>query len=442
MSDPSVAPEPPSLAKQSLHTLFFQSCGVLAGLVTSIILARSLGPEGRGTIDVANQSIALAVLLGGLSLAPGLMRQSAQQGGLPRELVRFMAIVAVVAALLAAAACTLLLPQAIHWGMLPTAAAQDVFWQVFIPASILLAGWSGILRGGLIGLDRIAEVNRAEFALKACALGGFAVLALAEVHEPSAYAALGATGAALILLHFFLKLRGATTPAAPDWRAVIPACLAIHGVNLLHFITLRSDVFFVQAQHGAREVGIYTLAVSFGQFILIASGAVAQPLLVEISRPGADRRAAARATATALRWFWIVGGVGVAGLAAGSLLIPLVFGREFDASVPALLLLLPGTIAFGSLNVATSFLFAQDMRRWNLVLAVNGALITVLGNLVLTPRFGAGGAAGTSSLAYCLTGALALWPVCKAAESSWHKLLVPGKSDWQAIWRTLLGFRL
>ncbi len=237
-------------------------------------------------------------------------------------------------------------------------------------------------------------------------------------------------------------LRGPVAPAAAFWPVLLATALPVHATNILHFINQRADVFFVQAFHGVTEVGLYTLAVSLAQIVLLVSSALAQPLLPQVSAAASPGDAAA-AAARLCRQFVALGLVAGVALAVGAKwLVPLVFGRDFSRSLPALLVLLPGMLAFGLTNLLISYFVGVGRSGLNLWISLATLAVTVAGNAWLTRRFGALGAAVTSTLAYGVAGLLSVTGFARHSGLSVLAAVQPTGADWRAIGTMLGRFRL
>ena len=89
-------------------------------------------------------------------------------------------------------------------------------------------------------------------------------------------------------------------------------------------------------------------------------------------------------------------------VAAGSFLLPMIYGQRFVDATIQLLILLPGICLIGIESVLVQHFTGTGLPRaipifWLITLAVNIGL-----NLVLVPLFGARGAASVSTLSYAL----------------------------------------
>jgi len=83
----------------------------------------------------------------------------------------------------------------------------------------------------------------------------------------------------------------------------------------------------------------------------------------------------------------------------------LAFGDEFTRSVPPLLILLPGIVAWALNTTASAGLQAFDLPGRSSWSQAGAVAITVVGLILTLPRYGIVGAAATSSVAYtCALG--------------------------------------
>lgn len=436
----AAAPAPAALPQQGAHALFTTGMSVALGLLLSVIVARTLGAAGKGILDVTSASAALFALVLGGSLNSAIIHLVARHGtapaGLKWQLAGWAAVATIVMILVLAGWPGL----AADLGLLPK---QDAaFWLGFVAVSAGFGIWAAGLRAVLVGRHALISANRIDLAIKLALAVAYAGFALGSVHDPKVFGWAGASTTAALAFILLVAQPRDSKPLAHAWPTLLATALPVHGTNLLHFLNQRADVFFVQALHGAREVGLYTLAVSLAQCVLLVSSALAQPLLPHVSAarsPGA----ACAATAQACRLFLALGLAGSATLALGGWwLVPLLFGDEFlDTRVP-LLLLIPGMIGFGLTNLFIAHFVGVGRSRTNLWISLLVLAVTVVGNFTLTRAYGALGAAITSSAAYLLAGGLSLRLFQRRAAAMPAATFCPRAAEWREIAGMIRRFRL
>lgn len=429
-----------TLERQGTHALLTTGLSLTFGLGLSVVVARALGPAGKGLLDVASATAALCTLVLGCSLNAGIAHAVARAPGFPAGLGGPLGAWAAGAGALAFGVLALLPGTAVALGLLP---GQDtLFWAAFVAATTACGIGAAGLRGALIGRQHVIAANRIDLAIKAALLLGFGAAVAGGRADARAFAVVAVALALALAVTLHLAARGPRTPAPGLWRAILAAALPVHGTNLLHFANQRADVFFVQATHGAREVGLYTLAVGLAQTVLLLSSALAQPLLPHVSAATSQADAAAL-TAQMCRQYVALGLLAIvvsAGLAPWAL--PLVFGRDFAASVPPWLILLPGMIGFGLANLLTAYFVGRDAAPITLRIAAVTALVTLAGNALFTPRYGALGAAATSTVAYLLAGGWSVLAFARHAALPPRLAFVPTRTEWRSVLTLPLRFRV
>lgn len=174
--------------------------------------------------------------------------------------------------------------------------------------------------------------------------------------------------------------------------------------GLANQITLRSDVVIVQAILGTTAVGVYALAARLSElayFLPVVFMNSVLPLLLRVRSSDAAsveyREVLQRAYG---RSFWAGVCVTVIFGAAGTVLIPWVFGPEYKEAVAALHVhLLSAPFVFMA-AVYSKWIIAEGLLWVSLVRHGAGAVISIVGAIVLIPQMGIVGASLASVIAY------------------------------------------
>ena len=118
-------------------------------------------------------------------------------------------------------------------------------------------------------------------------------------------------------------------------------------------------------------------------------------------------------------------------------LLHLLFGEAFIPSLPALLWLLPGIIAFSLVTVIASYFAGLGKPRLNLSVALAGLLITVVLDVLLIPRYQIIGAAIASTASYSASAVLTLLLFKQQTGMPLTNVLLPTRGDVETL-RTLV----
>jgi len=419
-------------------TLLTRLAGMVIVLLSSVLLARVLGPEGRGVFTLLLLVPSLATSLGVL----GFEQANAVYAGLEprrrRALVwQSTGVALTVGGIVAAAGAAYLIAGAP--GFEPLAATPTglvLLLLATIPARLIVEYWGGILRG----MNRIRLLNVFEVATRVVPFVGLVMLVWAfdlGVVGAAWTDALASVGNAL-LLSVMLAAVGAWGRPEWDstlWRRVVSFALPAHVSTIAAYLNYRVDEFIVAGFLPIDQLGLYTIAVGMAERIWIIPGSVATVLLPYLTnqRDGDAAVSAAICRHVAL-WTGVVCGVV---FVLANPLVTMLFSSSFAGAVRPLRWLLPGifTLCIGKVLVAE--ILAREKPRYT-VWASGAAVVTnVVGNLLLVPRIGIDGAAIASSVSYSVLSAMLIVYYLRVTGRRWS-VLVPRPRDvsvYFTVWR-------
>ena len=378
--------------------------------VASLVIARALGPELR-----AQYALPLA-LSGAVWTLTHLSLDSAALRALGRREASLIEVTKVLSAsilvlgclgaamalaigsiwqgpLLAGASASAILLGAL---MVPVSLAQQLTSTLLARVGALRAfGWASAISAALVlVLDLIliatSTVTPAT-AIGAIVAGGL-VLDLALLVALSKH-----TGARGVLPGGSLRVV----------RLMVRAGLALHPAAIALFLIRRIDIFLVSLLASNRAVGLYSLAATLAEIMLLAAWTLVHA--ASKTQTDAEPDAAARYTSEFLRQSWILVAAAAGVLAAVSYpAITVLYGREWAGSVVPFVILCFGSVAFAIEKPARALLARVARPSIVVVPAVVGAAVNVVLNLALIPTFGITGAAVASLIAYWLYALLIL----------------------------------
>jgi O-antigen/teichoic acid export membrane protein len=197
----------------------------------------------------------------------------------------------------------------------------------------------------------------------------------------------------------------------------------------------RLDSWILGAIAGAKELGLYSVAVAFAEALFLlptALSAVQRPDLVRASPGEAVRHAAWLFRSAVL--FTVMSAVAL--ILAAPFLVVYLFGEEFRGAVDDLRVLAAGAFGIVALKQLGSALTARQKPSLA-SFAIGVAFVsTVVLDVVLIPGHGGLGAALASSLSYTLGGIVVI-AVFTRALGGRALDLVPRAGDLAAIWRRI-----
>jgi len=416
---------PKSLAGAAIATFATNGATVAFSLLNVLILARALGPTGRGEIAFV---IVVWVLAAGLATL-GFEEANANFGGRHPERRAALAANSVVAALvlgtLGAALVGLLMT------LVPGARGEVDLGLLLFALATLPSGLLGQNLKFLLQSDyRFGVTNLAWFAspaLTALCNGVLALTGALTVELVIVVFVVTNVCATLILVVSVARQFGFGRPDAALARECLPFGLKSHMLRLVELGTYRGDQFLLGVLAGPYEVGLYSIAVSLAEALFYVSGIVAL-----VQRPHLVRAIAAEAAEFGVRVFRraviLSAAVGTALFIVAPTLCVALFGESFHAAGDDLRVLSLAAVGVLAVDLFSCLVIAQ---RRPLMASVGGAatlFVMVVLNVILVPELGGAGAAVAKSVAYTAGGVVMVVIFLRIFNAD-PRGLIPGRDD-------------
>jgi O-antigen/teichoic acid export membrane protein len=421
------APRLDPAAVGSAQLLAGKIAGNAGYFVAALLLARSLGPDGRGQIAflvVVSLILARVAVVGiGEATTVFAAREPAQRAGQLATAVAFAGAAATLVSLLAGGGLFLV----------DAGGAADVDGSelaIVVAATVALA-IADAAYGFLLGSDRVgrqAAITATSSWLYALLLAVVWVGGGLTVERAALAWALAHVLRAVWALHHAVDVAGLGRPSLSLLRSSLAFGSRAWVGTLARFLNFRADQVLLGFLATESTLGVYAVAVNASEALLYVPSTTAVALLPVVSR--GHPRAGVEVVLRGFRSAALVtlGGMLVAAL-LGPPLLPLAFGSEFQGSVTPFLLLLPGALGFVAMSVFSSGLAASSLPgRSSLGPLVSLALGLALA-VVLIPSFAAAGAAAAASSAFLAGGAVSLLLYRRWTEFDWSLLAVPRSGD-------------
>jgi O-antigen/teichoic acid export membrane protein len=423
----------PSLTRNSAARLTADAASLLAALIASVIVARALGPSGKGLYSAFTFLASLVLGVSSLGVGEAAIILIGQR--------RATASVALSSTMLVGMSSSLL-GAAVFWGVSAVAFSKDwnqVHTAIEVQAAALpLMAFASYLSQFLLAGERV-PASSTVFALInwSTTIGLWLFMVVLNLGLLGGALA-GLTGAACgAVLATVLVVRPGMS-LLPRWHPAYIAKVMRFGPplaasSLVAQMFQRADLLLVYSMAGSSAAGNYSigltvvslvglvpLAISLATFPRIAmlERTEQDELIAQCSRVGA---AAALVTATVLA-------------ASSPVVIPLLFGAKFEPAVVPTLLLIPNGV-FWSFQWLLARAWAARGQPGLLVSSFGTSLVAMLTlDIILIPVAGITGAAVASSSASALGLGVCLWTY--ARSPSWIiplPRLFPRASDFRFL---------
>jgi O-antigen/teichoic acid export membrane protein len=409
-----------------------QVVAAITGGLLGIVVARLLGPDGTGELNLVLTSMVVLTVVCSLGVEVGLNYRVSGGGWAAAAALRQAQLAAIVlggAGAVLGMGLALALRDSLFRGVSLTAVA------VGVGALPFALSWT---------YSSFAALATDHYEAYAAAIG--AQNSVAVLLGGGLAAAFGVTGAvagvslshALVALVIYRWGARAFGPAPARWLRHALARVrdaAVFGVranvaNVLQLFNYRADLFVLNAFVSQGEVGRYAVATSvtaLGQLMPRALASVVMPRVAALDST-TEREALDMVVVKSVRHAVLIALVMSVLLAVGLLLVPFVYGSEFEGAIVLGLVLIPGIsfIAVGA--VLSSTIVGKGKPQYSLYNVLMVTPLTLVLYAALIPPLGAIGAAIASSASYIATTVIS-WFYFRRVTGLGVSVLRPGPDE-------------
>jgi O-antigen/teichoic acid export membrane protein len=167
-------------------------------------------------------------------------------------------------------------------------------------------------------------------------------------------------------------------------------------------LNYRMDVLMLKKLSALEQVGFYSLAMQIAEQLWHIPYAI-ESIVLSRSANTQDERFVHRTVASIFRVSIIIGLVsGLAIFFLAPVVVPLVFGKEYESSVRMIQVVLPGILILVGFRILNSRLTGMGKPQIAIYTFVPALLINFILNLFLIPRYGGIGAAWATNVSYAV----------------------------------------
>ncbi len=409
-----------NVRQRVLAPMSFDAAILVTNLATGIIVARALGPSGRGELaaTLLVTQIAAWIFSMGSSEAISYFQARKPEDG-PKLLSSWLLVTLPLSAL----------------GILVTELMLPVIFAAQTDAAIDLAriyllvipviAYQQIFSGMLLGDHDFLYYNITRFLYPALAAVIYAACLIFDAF--SVETALIANGAAMavalaISVYRSLRRHGLTRPDTALLRHTFKYGVKAHAGSTAGLVNARLDLIVIPAFLSAASVGLYSIATNVTSIITTLTGTVALMALPIAAREQGAPRPILVTLQTAL-------GISLALAIPLAILAPVllgvVYGDEFESAAKALRLLLPGAVLGAGVNVLAAGLLAANRPLTVSIASGLAAALSIGGLIVFLPVGGIVAAAIVTSIVYFVEFTVMAELYRRAVGIGWRHFLKP-----------------
>ncbi|MFO0703093.1 MAG: flippase [Candidatus Andersenbacteria bacterium] len=422
-----------SVLRSSIGVFATRIWGAFVGIVVSIIIARTLGPQGKGIYSLLLLVPTLLLTFGNLGLNVSNVYFYGKRGAKASDLAANSFWAALVLGLLAVGAFALLSPLLAPRFYADVPAGFMLASVATVPAQLL----NQYVANLLLATRRTWLFNLAN-ALQLTVLLANAVVSLLILHQglvATVYIAdISVVVGTILMVLFYVRYEGlALRFKLALFKETLLFGLKGYFANVIQFLNYRVDMLMLSAFMGATAVGAYSIGVNFAEtlwYVPTSIGTVLFPHVANSTLEVANVTTARASRQTFLLMTLASGAVA----AAAPWLVPKLFGTQFASSVVALWWLLPGVLIFSIAKIIGNDFAGRGYVVVNGMVSAAALVLNVTLNLFLIPRYGIVGASISSTISYTVATVLLVSLFAREAKVRWWHLVWPNRQDVKELY--------
>lgn len=424
-----------SLAKDGISVFGTQMLTLIIGFASGVLLARWLGPAGRGAFTAL--LVYPTILISLLSMG---MRQATVYY-LGKKKYSESDIVGVTLLLLISSSIIGVLTSVaiIAYTKNPDYNLMLILLaSLTVPADLTINYFTGIL----IGKQKINKFNKITYLVPIINF----VLIIFFVFFIKLYI-LGAVLATLIAkiglaIYAVLSINSKYSLKICCKPEIIKKMVSIGSVYALSLFILnlnyRVDIIILEHLSNVTEIGQYTIGVGFAELLWQLPAAFGL-VIFAYSANAKDSNKFSQDIAKMVRIIFPVVLLGSVFLYfASGYIIPFLYGEEYIPSIKMLKILLPGIVMMSFFKIINMDLAGRGKPDITIKLFLPAVLINIVLNIILIPDFGGCGAAFASTVSYTIASVSILYYYLRITQLSLRELFICNKNDFDFLLNIIL----
>jgi len=422
-----------SFTQNSFITLCTSLSILVIGFVRNIILARVLGPSGKGQLDILFTAAMLLVIFGNLGLTNAniyfLGKKKEENDSIIGNLLVFCLVCSIILLII-----YYVLPQSIFQrGDSAIDSTSRIIASLFIPLILFHMMFIGIFQGKKLFVRYNIFIALQHF------LSVLFIILLITFTDLDLLRAVTALVASYVIVDLLIVLSlGKIVTERIRFNGKLLSESMKFGIKsqlgtILQYFNYRLDIFIVNHFHGHEAVGFYGISVVFAEVLSKIPGSVGTILFPTISSKGEIREITKFTEKVCRITLTLTVTAGIVMMLLGGYFIRFFYTDRFASSVEPMILLVPGVAVLSIANVLGSNLTGRGYPHYPALCTGMGLVITIILDFILIPRYTINGAALASTCSYCTTTLSFLFFYKLKTESRLRDLLIVKKEDFKII---------
>lgn len=420
----------PNLLKNSINIFITRVIIFAISIFSGIIIARSLGPSGKGILALLIFIPTLMLRLGNLGFGAALIYFTGKKKYDLKQLTTNSIIIAVILG------AVLIILFYIFFGQI-----YQLFFQksavnpIFLKLVILIVPFLLIqfyLSHNLLIQNKIRKYNYIEFLAVLTNLV-FLIVFIILLKQQIFGALISFFASILVPFIIIIFFTWDTIDKKFHFSMLAFWDSLIYGIKnffttISDFINNRVDILMMGYFLVASQIGIYSVAVGIGELMWYIPNSISTVLFPRVS--SIDKDYANKLSAKICRVsFFIILFIAIFIIFTAKMIIKLLYGKIFIPAINPLLILIPGIVILSITKILTSDVAGRGKPGVVAIISIITAAINVVLNLFFIPLWNINGAALASTISYTFSGLTMLILFMKLSNNNLYNVIIIKKTD-------------
>lgn len=390
-----------TFAQNVMRILGMKGVVFIFSMVSSILSARVLGPEGKGIYTVALAIAGMAVQFGNLGIHSANTYYLSQDRSILPKIVGNSIAVSAAASMISVVVlviCQFFLENSAVHGLTLILAFLCIPLQLY----------NMFQMNYFLALEKIKKYNMLELLSGVLPSIFMIFTALVSGWRVSADQALllSLTASAVVLAVGISMLGGELKD-----RICLDRKLFLHmlpfGIKsylscLLSYLVLRADIFMIDLYLDKTQNGLYSLAVNLADIVNLAAVSVSMLLFPKLSEMKENSRKKEFIYKTLKVMSLLMLLLVSAAMAVSGAAVVLLYGDEYKDSVSVFRILMPGILFWALSSILFNYFSSLNKIEINIIASIVGLVVDIGMNYLLIERMGIRGVALASTISYIM----------------------------------------
>lgn len=421
-----------SLVQNTGGTLARQFISLIFNIVISILMARSLGPNGNGQYVLALLLPTMLTTFLNLGIPPAMVYYLGSNAvsikNAVQTLFKFWAIISLLGLVIGYAAIYFWGNQFFP-GVPPSLLAMSI---IIYPIALLQTFLLSLLQGKQDFRSYNLAVIVSPVITLTLAIPFVMFFHWGAIGAITAYTFGQITGIIIIWLVVSGNVASEHSQRVNEHfaRQLIGYGWKSHLGNIVGFLNYRVDTILLNYFLAPAATGIYVVAVQIAEQLWMLSNAVSTVLLPRLSELENEEEKRRILTPFVNRWILLVSLIGALLLSILAKPLTNIFlGSDYTPAATALIWLLPGTVSLTFSRILANDIAARGRPELNMYTAIVAVFLNVFFNLLLIPSMGINGSALASTISYTINSIMKIIVYTRLSGNPWHSMIIINSSD-------------